>query len=94
MTKKTIHNKRGQFEVSQALYDQMDYNQFKAIFEDVFVVHVETNQCNQKITFSALSPYFDEVEEGENIPMYEFEFEMLKNGVIKRKSISKSDVRN
>lgn len=67
-----IQKRKGFLKISEQLLSENEVDFFKAIFSNFFPIGIQPDySCgyNDKMYFG-LSPYFDEIEEGEAVPEY------------------------
>jgi len=71
------NSRLGKFYIDRIFIDEYP-NEFKRLFYNVFVIRAEFQYWNDKIEYIAISKYFDEIEEGCELPIYKFIFDRDK----------------
>lgn len=69
-TQKLDRRRVGQFEISSDLVDIGNWPALMAVMQDVFVVRCEHLYPSGRLSYTAISPHFDEGNEGECAPSY------------------------
>ena len=59
----------GKFQISRDLFRNFTIEDLNKIFKDVFIVNVEAKEFDI-LEYTAISPYFEEIEKGYVVPVY------------------------
>ncbi len=62
--------RRGRFSLTREAIWSSDYDLLKVVFGDIIVVRAEFLFAEDKLEYTAMSPKFDEIQEGGQIPEY------------------------
>lgn len=68
-----IRKRKGKIKLSRDLVLSMDQGALSTLFGNFFPLHTETNPIfdSPLITYYGVSKHFKEIEEGEELPLYE-----------------------
>ncbi len=67
----SIESRRGRFRVTREVITAGDAGTLAVIFTNVFPIAIEWD-CNGVATYTAVSKWFDEIDQGDTAPLYEF----------------------
>lgn len=83
----------GKFTINQELFFTSDPNNILRIFTFVIPVGIDVDFPNDLIHYTAYSPMFDEIEETDPIPTYEFWFNSRNRSITVKKQLTKDQLK-